>query len=409
MLTSDRLSINISECREKLNAFASLPADKFDAEKREECDKVSKELATYERQFRAAKESESAIDEKPEVREARAIEDGLSLRAYMESARTGNPLEGREKEWNAEHNLASNAVPFEAIVPEQRADVVSPGLSTNVPNTQHSIVERVFARSATAFLGVTMPTVGVGEQSYACITGGTTAEMKAADAVKESTAWSLSVKSVKPTRLQARYTFRREDIHTTAGLEQALRNDLSRVMSDALDKQVLTGNGQSPNVKSFLATQANGGLKTAAAPFVTSSEVTYESWAELMAACVDGIWASSMKDLRVLVGPATYTKLAGELQMNTADSAMTFTNREVGGFRTSANMPAVASHKQLGIVVRGNRTGEFQAPIWQGLTLIRDEVSDATAAHIHITAVMLWNFVRIRDDSAIKINPTISS
>ena len=33
-----------------------------------------------------------------------------------------------------------------------------------------------------------------------------------------------------------------------------------------------------------------------------------------------------MKDLRVLVGPQTYTKLASTLQMNTADSAMGFTS-----------------------------------------------------------------------------------
>ena len=116
-----------------------------------------------------------------------------------------------------------------------------------------------------------------------------------------------------------------------------------------------------------------------------------------------------MKDLRVLVGPQTYTKLASTLQMNTAHSAMGFTNKEVGEFRPSANMPSVVSHKQVGIVVRGNRTGEFQAPVWEGVTLIRDEVSDATKAHIHIIAVMLWSFARMRDDSALKINPTISS
>ena len=33
-----------------------------------------------------------------------------------------------------------------------------------------------------------------------------------------------------------------------------------------------------------------------------------------------------MKDLRMLVGPQTYTKLASTLQMNTADSAMGFTS-----------------------------------------------------------------------------------
>lgn len=78
---------------------------------------------------------------------------------------------------------------------------------------------------------------------------------------------------------------------------------------------------------------------------------------------------------------------------------MTFANRETGGFRASSRMPAVASNKQLGLVVRGNRRGEFVATVWEGVTLIRDEVSDTKAGHIHVTAVMLWNFVRIRDDS----------
>ncbi len=63
--------------------------------------------------------------------------------------------------------------------------------------TQHSaFLDRVFEQSVAGFIGVAMPSVGIGEQAYPVITAGTTAEIVAKDAAKEeSTAATIGVKS----------------------------------------------------------------------------------------------------------------------------------------------------------------------------------------------------------------------
>lgn len=407
MLRSHSLQIRLSEARQRLNEIANLDAPLTD-EQREEARKLSADMADVEEKYRAAVTAE-AVESDAQAREHNTLRDGLSLRNYLEAARTGNPLQGREAEFNTEHGLGANQAPWEAIAPRERADVVSPGLASgDEPVSVAPIVDRVFAPSVAGFLGVRMPSVGIGEQAFPVVTGGTSAELVAADAAKESTAWTLSVESVKPTRLQARYTWRREDTALTAGLEEALRRDLSNTMSDVLDTQILTGNGTAPNFAGFLATEANGGLKDAADAFAPTGVIDYAKTAALLASCVDGKYATGMGSIRMLIGTATLAKLASTFQTGTADSAATFLQREGGGLRVSAKVPAVASHKQGAIAIRGTRD-DFVAPVWQGVTLIRDEVSDATKGHVHVTALSLVGFVRPRDDSAQRLSFTVSS
>ena len=411
MLLSHKLDIERSEKRERLNEIASMEGE-LSAEVRSEVKDLNTAMSDLETKYRAAVMAEEKDANTPEAREAKELEDGLSIRNYLHCAITGAQLEGRESEWNSEKGLAANAVPYEAIAPrkvETRADVVTPGPTTNLPTSWRNIMQRVFAESATAFLGASMESVPVGVSAYPFVSQGTSAELKAADALKESTAATISVKEAKPTRLQARYSFRREDTALVPSLEDALRADLRSALSDELDSQVIMGNGTAPNFSGFLATEANGGLKDAAGSFAPAGVVDFPKWISLMAACVDGKLASTLSALKVLVGLPTYTKLASTFATNTAESALSYSNDMLGGIRASAHMPAVASHKQLAIVTRG-ADAAFKVPVWSGdLTLIRDEVSDASRGWLHITALSLVGFVRVRDDGALKVNPVISS
>ena len=54
MLNSQRLSVRLSEIRQRLNAIASLEGDAFTDEIRQESDKLQKEFADKETQYRSA-------------------------------------------------------------------------------------------------------------------------------------------------------------------------------------------------------------------------------------------------------------------------------------------------------------------------------------------------------------------
>ena len=77
-------------------------------------------------------------------------------------------VDGREREMQTEHGLASNQVSLAMLRGEEhRAITPAPG---DVGQTQAEIIPYVFPQSVAAFLGVDMPTVGVGEAVFPVLT-----------------------------------------------------------------------------------------------------------------------------------------------------------------------------------------------------------------------------------------------
>ena len=67
-----------------------------------------------------------------------------------------------------------------------------------------------------------------------------------------------------------------------------------------------------------------------------------------------------------------------------------------GGVKVSAHVPAVASKRQNAVVRLGARR-DMVAPVWEGVTLIPDEITKASSGQIVITAVMLHAVKVIRE------------
>ena len=190
------------------------------------------------------------------------------------------------------------------------------------------------------------------------------------------------------------------------GLESALREDLSRAISDQLDKQVV-GLGDA-RVRGFLATAAHGGLADYADP---GDVVTFGAAAEQAARGVDGKYAGAEGELSWVVGVGTYTKLAGLIQSNDSVSATERLRRLLRDFMASANIPAVASTIQSGIIAKLGAMDSGMnavAPIWEGLRLIRDEVTNADKGQIQVTAVCLHNFKVLRADGFVRTKLKVS-
>ena len=102
----------------------------------------------------------------------------------------------------------------------------------------------------------------------------------------------------------------------------------------------------------------------------------------------------------MVVGAGTYAHM-GKVYRNTSvdrtilDRLMDVT----GGVRVSAHVPAVsAANKQNAVIKLGSSVGAV-APIWEGVTLIPDEITLAKKGQIQITGVMLYAMKVIREDS----------
>ena len=151
-------------------------------EHRSELDALRTEYGDTERRMAALRISEP--DRTPiETRTA----EGTEYRAILARANVGNvydallnhrAVSGPEAELQQHLGLAGNQIPLDLLRGAGRGDggnggmeyrAVTPG-ATNVGQVEQPVIPYVFPQSAAAFLGVDMPTVGVGEVVYPVLT-----------------------------------------------------------------------------------------------------------------------------------------------------------------------------------------------------------------------------------------------
>ena len=403
MKKSVELSIRASEIKSEINTL-----DPGDAtlEKRRE---LLGNLNTVESEWRAAVTEEAKADEAApdaqgltaEEREFRQLETKAELRQVFRAAMNGDPLTGAEKELQEHRGLSGHNIPWDMVGPrtaprtEDRADAVS-AAPANSHLQQHPILARVFSRSATATLGVAMPMVGVGEQNYPVVTTTDKAVILAKDAAEgDSADAGITAKVIEPARLQRSYVFRREDQAVLGGLEEALRADLSMAVSDLLDAQVLAGDGTTgAQFGGFLATSANGGLTDRSD---TPARVTFALAAGEAARGIDGKFAGGLGECSVVIGDDTARDLASKFQTNDSEAALAYMNRTTIRTMASANIPAVASMFQEGVIARMGAAGaNAVCPTWDGLFMIRDEITGRKTGNIALTVGMLAGFDILR-------------
>ena len=59
------------------------------------------------------------------------------------------------------------------------------------------------------------------------------------------------------------------------------------------------------------------------------------------------------------------------------------------GVKVSAHVPALSNANKQNAVIRLGMRRDMVAPLWEGVTLIPDEVTKASSGQIVVTAVML--------------------
>jgi len=384
MTKRQKLEIRQLELRGELNELVGIetPTDEDIAKLNE----VRHKLAHTESQLKAVIESEANEDqgEKIEKRETRTLVETCSIGSFIDGI-IGGKVDGAERELQDEMQLRGDQIPLAML--ETRA--VTPAPAT-VSINQAEILPIVFPRSAAAFLGVSQPTVPVGTRSYPLLTTGATAGTPAKKAVQAESTGAFGVKSVNPGRIQASFFYGREDAATFRGMDASLRQNLSEALSDKLDERVIAG--------------VEAG---ATASDQSSKVVDFALGLSSMYAQLDGIYADMIGQLGVVTGKETYAKLASVYSAAGDMSALDVIDTKTRGARINTHVSAVAANKQNALVRLGMRM-DAVAPIWEGITIITDEITKADTGEIKITAVMLYAFSMIRAEAFKKVTYKIS-
>ena len=297
MTLTQRLSIKASEQRARLGELGAL--EELTPELRSELDTLSTAHTDTESQLRAAIAADGeatpagdpTVD--PEVRERLELRGRASFGRYLHAALTGAPITGPEAEFQSACGVPGIPIDlFEQDRPvEVRADAPSGVPATGAGATLAPIQPYVFAESIAPMLGIEMPSVGSGAYSEMTISTALTAAAKAKGVAQESTAAVLSATVAKPRSIRARLTMNLEDIAEigVANFESALRQNAGAALSDALDNEIINGDGSAPSVDGLIHQQTD--------PTNPTALVLFDTFLKSFSDQVDGLWASRMKDV----------------------------------------------------------------------------------------------------------------
>ena len=380
MTPAQKLALRASDIRSRLAELGGTP-DLTD-EQNSEISELRTEYADVETRSAALivagdKPIEPVVKEqRSEDRELDGLIAGASIGQIFNCAIEKRATEGQTAELQTELKLAGNQIPL-ALLLEQRAAGVT-NAPADVGQNQAEIIPAVFPQSCAAFIGVDTPTVGVGEAIFPVLTTGADVGLPAEHAAQPETAGAFTAEILTPSRLQASFFYSREDRARFMGMDSALRQNLSEALADKFDQQILGG---------------TGGLFTGTV-LSNNNVTTVTDFAGYMSdfgfGRVDGQYANGLDDIRMVMGAGTFGHAGTQYaNSNKGDlSAIEKLAMITAGVKVSAHVPAVSASKQNTVIRLGMRR-DMVAPIWEGVTLIVDEVTKADKGQLVITAVML--------------------
>ena len=399
MTKSQSLQLRMSEIRQRLISEPDL--------EQTERDKLTNEFSAKESEFRAALIVENEERNKETNLESRASDlvDRLSLPNFLTAAISGTEVRGAELEYMTEAKLPSvdglgwTVIPWEVVAPgaddETRADVTTPAPG-NLKRSVRTPLQRIFSAGIAQYLGVSMPSVGYGEQQWSRLSTAGTAKTVTAGTAIESTAAAFATYELTGIRSGISYSIRQEDISKLGPvLENSLAADMRAALNDLVDTQILTGDGTTTSG----VTSPTGLLAHLTAGDDPGSVAGIGDYQAAVVDAIDGgIHAATEADVRLLLGTDTYKQLA---KLTDTDKVRQIARLrgEVSGLRSTDKMPAAASHIQQALAIgTRNLAGSAVAPIWQGMRILRDPYTNSSSSTIHLRAAMLWNFDVIRTE-----------
>ena len=420
MTNAQKITIRISEVRERLNEIAGLEGDAFTDEIRGESETLQTEYKDLETRYRSAVIAEGEEEAKQagkfgqgdgESAEIRGLLDRVSLSDYLGPATVGGGIAGAATELNAALKVPIAGKAGGVLIPWHVLEVEGGVSETRHEGAQETraftdtgqyaggvaqrpILQRLFGLDIMDALGVRIDSVpDDGRTEWPLITGGVAPNMKtegtAADAAVQA---EFDTETLKAKRLTGRYEYSHEMAAQVPDLEQALRRDLADAVRSKMNYLILNGdeatNSQEPD--GFLTTM------DLTVPTDPTSASTYADYAGSHALGVDGIHAGMETQVSSVIGTETYQHAAGVYQAGSGESGSEALRRRSMACMASSFIPAPASEIQNGNIFHsagpngGAMRGDSVAAIWPTLEIIRDIYTQASQGVV-LTWVTLWD------------------
>lgn len=397
MLDSVKIARRQSELRQSLAGLAGKENPTDDEIRSMET--MDQEYRNNETRYRAA-----LIAEDTERREAGAeletrsekewgdLIAGFEARQVAEALDHGAQLSGRTAEVVAELRSKGNfqGIPLPIEVLEQRAgETVAAGLYE--PKQTRDLVGRIFPQSVASKIGVQSVNIPFGAVEYPFLTAGAIAGWagtELGDVGAPNTAATTEITLHPDHNLGAQMVISRKSLKQTAGIENAIRADMSAAIATALDQAVITGTGATGQPLGLIPGAATYGItETAVASLAT--------WANFRAEVVEFMEANAITDasqVRVAFPPAIWSGLDGAY---VAGTAVTELDRMVShGIKPVLANQIPADTAILTTTVQG--VAPAVLGLYGAVDLIRDPYSKAASGQLVLTGIVTLDFTATR-------------
>ncbi len=433
MLASQKLELRRSSIRSRLAEIAQLDGDSYDDAVQKEEGDLQAEFGTLEKRHRSAliaetdeqNELEKKVANAPdaETRERIELRQKAQLTNFFQARAQGKMLTGPEAELSAAAGV-DGGIPIEILdTPEQRGEQVFVNVVTETGIERRAVTPApgtvgvnldpirpaVFANSIASRLGVDMPRVSTGTYASGTITGSQDAAAKAKGDDAVAGTGAITVQTAVPKRISARLELSLEDIAAVgqANFESILRQNLSLVLSDELDKQMISGDGQAPNLTGFIER-----LETINDPVDPGAQPDFDDFVEAFTDSVDGLWSTTPKEVGIVAGVDTFKLAAKSFRdIQAADlGSVAFTDyaaMHYGGFWTNKRMPAPVSTIQRALVYRMGRSmmgasGGMRTsvcPHWGSISIDDIFTGSASGTRAFTLHVLLGDVILVQPDA----------
>ena len=418
MTPRQTIELRQSEIRARLGEVAVLTGDALTDEITTERDGLMVELRASEPQLQAAIQAED--------RDSRLRPDGLDREArerielrsrarvgnFLVAALRGSLVSGAEAEIQAAAGVGG--IPLELWEPDPRevreerteSRAITPAPSTGMGVNLDPIRPAVFAPSIAPRLMIDMPMVGTGTYATGTISTNIAAGPVAKSGEVLQDAGAITTSTATPKRVGASMALAIEDIAAIGAenFESILRQNISLSLSAELDNQIINGDGTGNNLSGMFTALTNAGAPA------TGVE-TWKRFLRIQSDGIDGLWATMLSHIAMVVGVETYQVAAATFQGNDSEeSAASYLERMGESFFTNSRMPIKANHIQLGILCRKGRMGMRTAvsPTWGDIS-VDDIYTQARKGERHFTVnALIGDVILVQPDAYKEIKFRVS-
>ena len=403
MLKSQELTIKLSEKRQKINDL--LGKDERSETEINELDDLTKSVQGLEVEFRAALTAEDAalndakalFGDDGQGAEIRQLRGRATLQNYVLSALEHRGPSGVEGELNAALGISqSNRFPLVLLAgkePEKRATS-----DTDTSVDARPWLDRLFAETAAAYLGISFTSVSPGVANYPITTAGGAGAQRGRTEAAAAAAWTVGVTELKPARNAIHLEYSKEDDLRIPMLEEALIRDLRMALTEAIDRAIFLGDdGANENVADIAGLTTATGIteKTLTQANKLLPDKTLQAFNSL----INGVHATDLDDLRIVASEGSYQLWTGRVLNVAGETASVF--KTLAQFLNDSRvmwrvreLEAATTAGKFGAFISRARglTGAAVAPVWNSAELIRDPYTKAKSGEILLTLSAFWNF-----------------